>query len=310
MCKENFKVRLHYVMPKHLLTRMVGFLASAKMGKFTTWLIQKFIELYHVNTYEMYGNIEDYATFNEFFSRPLKKNARPIDESLASVVFPSDGTVSQFGDLIENVQIQAKGHYFSIETLLGDEKDANMFKNGQFCTVYLSPSDYHRVHIPFAGKLLKMTHIPGELFSVNPTYVNEIPELFSRNERVVCLFETEIGKMAVIMVGATIVRSIVTAWEGVVAPNKAKEIFSKSYNDKDIIFSKGEEIGRFMMGSTVICLFEKDILKFSNALRLEQHVLMGTTMATAQIAHPVSNKAKIAQKKLPTVKKTSVTKKK
>lgn len=288
---NNIKIYVHYILPKHLLTRAVGVLAAAKMGKFTTWLIQQFIALYHVNTYEMYGNIEDYSTFNEFFSRPLKKKARPIDEKKDSVVFPVDGTISQFGNLLENIQLQAKGHYFSTDALLGSTEDAEFFKNGKFCTVYLSPTDYHRVHIPVAGKLLKMTYVPGELFSVNPLYVENIPELFSRNERVICLFETAYGKMAVILVGATIVRSISTAWAGIVAPNRFSEITSETYEKRNIAFEKGDEIGRFMMGSTVICLFEKDMITFDQILRESKHILMGTPMAQLNAAPKTAKKA-------------------
>lgn len=306
---DKLKIRLHYILPKRLLTRLIGLLAAAKMGKFTTWLIQQFVELYHINTYEMYGNIEDYSTFNEFFSRPLKKNARPIDEQTDSLVFPSDGTLSQYGNLTENLQIQAKGHYFTTETLLADEKDAEAFRNGKFCTVYLSPADYHRVHIPFAGKLLKMTYVPGELFSVNPLYVENIPELYARNERVVCLFETAVGKMAVILVGATIVRSISTAWAGIVAPNTFGSIATETYEKKKITFEKGDEIGRFMMGSTVICLFEKDKIQFNENLKTQEHIMMGTPMASVLNNLKIDN-AKTAFSKTKAIKRKPTTKKK
>lgn len=301
---DYIKVHIHYILPKRLLTVMIGYLAAAKMGKFTTWIIRKFIEFYHVNTHEMYGNIEDYASFNEFFSRPLKKNARPIDEKRQAFVFPVDGTISQYGDLVQNIQIQAKGHYFSIASLMGDQKDADIFQNGRFCTLYLSPTDYHRVHIPYDAKLLKMTYIPGELFSVNPVYVNNIPELYARNERVVCLFETSLGKMAIVFVGATIVRSIVTSWAGVVAPNASWEMFSETYSNKNIHFAKGDEIGRFLMGSTVICLFEKDMVQFEPVMQLEKHVLMGTAMATSS-ALPAEKSATTTTKKSKTTKKKS-----
>lgn len=276
---DTIKVNLQYFLPKHILTRAVGLLASARMGKATTFAIEQFAKFYNINLDEMVGNVSDYQTFNDFFARPLKNNARPIDSETTNIVFPADGKISQFGNLKDNFQLQAKGHYFTTESLLADEKDAKYFKDGSFMTVYLSPQDYHRVHIPLKGKLLKMTHIPGELFSVNPLYVRNIPELYSRNERVICLFETEIGKMAVILVGATIVRSISTAWAGTVAPTKSSEPAVTEYTKQKFEYAKGEEIGRFFMGSTVICLFEANKIEFAKDLVTEQKVKVGTKMA-------------------------------
>ena len=276
---DSIKVNIQYFLPKHILTRLVGLLASAKMGKVTSFAIEQFAKFYHINIDEMEGDISNYQTFNDFFARPLKYNARPIAQDEKSLVFAADGKISQLGNLQDNFQLQAKGHYFTINALLGNDKDAEYFKNGSFMTVYLSPKDYHRVHIPFEGKLVKMTHIPGELFSVNPLYVRNIPELYSRNERVVCIFETPLGKMAVIMVGATIVRSISTAWEGTVAPSAGGEPTVYEYAKQNFKYDKGEEIGRFFMGSTVICLFEKEKIKFADNLTAEQEVKMGEIMA-------------------------------
>ncbi len=275
---NNIKVRLQYVLPKKILTRVVGWLAGAELGKATTWAIERFACFYHINLDEMEGQVADYKTFNSFFARALKAGVRPIDAALKSVVFPADGRVSQYGRLIENIQLQAKEHYFTTDALLGSAEDAALFNNGDFMTVYLSPSDYHRVHMPLAGQLKKMTYIPGELFSVNPLYTQRIPELFSRNERVVCLFDTVAGPMAVVLVGAAIVRSIETKWAGVVAPNKLGQIETNFYEPKDIHFNKGDEIGKFMMGSTVICLFAKDAVKIAD-IALETHVNMGQKMA-------------------------------
>ena len=159
MNSEKFKANLQYFLPKHFLTRLVGFFATRKMGKITTFFIKQFVKIYHINMEEAQGKVTDFVTFNDFFSRPLKKGRRPIDKTIDSVVFPADGKISQFGKLHENFQMQAKGHYFTTDALLGDENDAKNFKNGNFITVYLSPQDYHRVHIPYAGKLLKMTYI-------------------------------------------------------------------------------------------------------------------------------------------------------
>ena len=276
---DNLKVYAQYFLPKHLLTIIVGFFADLKLGSLTTLAIKQFARFYHINTAEMSGKIEDFKTFNDFFSRPLKAGARPINSDDKSLVFPADGRISAFGNLKDNLQLQAKNHYFTIDALLASEQDSQTFKNGSYITVYLSPSDYHRVHIPFAGKLLKMTYVPGELFSVNPLYTKNIPELFSRNERVVCLFETEIGKMAVILVGAAIVRSIAMNWCGIVAPQKSKIPVVIQYNNQNINFNKGDEIGKFMMGSTVICLFEKDKIRFDTSLTEERHINMGSKMA-------------------------------
>lgn len=294
---DNIKVNLQYFLPKHILTRAVGLLASAKLGKATTFAIEQFAKVYNINLDEMEGDISNYQTFNDFFARPLKYNARPIDAEANSVVFPSDGKISQFGKLKDNFQLQAKGHYFTTEALLGDDKDAKLFDNGSFMTVYLSPQDYHRVHIPMKGKLLKMTHIPGELFSVNPLYVHNIPELYSRNERIVCLFETAIGKMAVIFVGAAIVRSISTAWAGTVAPAKSCQPTVTDYSKQKFEYEKGEEIGRFFMGSTVICLFEKDKINFETTLEAEQKVKLGEKMAQFHTANKTAkNVASSARK--------------
>jgi len=294
---DNIKVNLQYFLPKHILTCIVGLLASAKMGKVTSFAIKQFAKFYHINLDEMEGDISNYQTFNDFFARPLKYNARPIAQEENSVVFAADGKISQFGTLRDNLQLQAKEHYFTIEALLGNNEDAECFKNGSFMTVYLSPKDYHRVHIPFEGKLIKMTHIPGELFSVNPLYVRNIPELYSRNERVVCIFETPLGKMAVIMVGATIVRSISTTWEGTVAPSKNNEPSVYEYTKQNFQYDKGEEIGRFFMGSTVICLFEKGKIAFADDLTDEQEVRMGNIMAVSVAEKSLQSATKKTRRK-------------
>lgn len=277
---NDVKILMQYILPKHLLTCLVGLLADMRLGKVTTYVIKKFAQIYHIDLNEAAQKAEDFTTFNEFFSRALKASARPIDAESNSIVFPVDGRINAYGRLKENLQMQAKGHYFTTDALLASEKNGKIFQNGEFITVYLSPSDYHRVHLPISGKLLEMTYIPGELFSVNPLYTNRIPELFSRNERVVCLFETAIGKMAVVLVGAAIVRSIMTTWAGVVAPNHSSQIVKFDYRDQTISFNKGDEIGRFLMGSTVICLFEKGKMSLDASLQDEQQVRMGRKMGT------------------------------
>ena len=280
MNMQKLKADAQYLLPKHLLTRAVGFAAAAKLGKATTFMIQQFIKHYNVNTKEMAGKIEDYKSFNAFFSRPLTADARPINPNTNVVTFPVDGKISQFGKIEDKFLFQAKNHYYTTEALLADSKEAQAFKNGEFITIYLSPKDYHRVHLPFAGTLDKMIHVPGDLFSVNPFNAKHIPELFARNERVVCFFNTEIGRMAVIFVGATIVRSISTAWAGTVAPNKNKDIAVSEYASRNLNFAKGDEIGKFFMGSTVICLFEKDKIQFNEDMQSGQPTRMGMQMAT------------------------------
>lgn len=279
MNKEKLKVDLQYMLPKKFITRSSGFLMSAKLGKFTTYMIKKFVKHYNVDVAEASKPIDDYKTFNEFFARELKKNARPLDEGEKSAVFPADGTVSELGDIKDEMLFQAKNHYYTTAALLADDDEAKTFKDGKFITIYLSPKDYHRVHIPLAGKLLKMTYVPGEAFSVNPRNAEYIPELFARNERVVSIFETAVGKMAVVMVGATIVRSISTSWAGIVTPNSWGELNSITYDEQEISFAKGAEIGKFMMGSTVICLFEKGALKFDENLAAGSPTVVRTKMA-------------------------------
>lgn len=299
MSLDNLKVNLQYFLPKHLLTWGASVLANAKMGRCTTFAIEQFAKYYHIDMEEIDGELSDFTTFNDFFSRPLKANARPIDSTKNSIIFPADGKISQFGNLQKNFQLQAKRHYFTTEALLGDETDAEYFKNGKFITVYLAPNNYHRVHMPIDGRLLKMTYIPGELFSVNPLYTQNIPELLARNERVVCLFETAIGKMAVVFVGAAVVRSVCTAWEGIVAPNGSRDVHITTYENKNITYKKGEEIGKFLMGSTVICLFEKDKIAFDDKLKPEQTTRVGTVMARISNAENITVSTKTKNKRTP-----------
>lgn len=276
---QKLKADFQYLLPKHALTRLAGLLAGAKLGGLTTLMIEQFVKHYQINTKEMMGKIKDYKTFNAFFSRPLIPSARPINYNADAVTYPVDGKISQFGKIEDKFLFQAKNHYYTTEVLLADAKEAAAFQNGDFITIYLSPKDYHRVHIPFDGTLDKMIHVPGDLFSVNPFNAKHIPELFARNERVVCYFNTSIGRMAVVFVGATIVRSIATAWAGTVAPNKNKDISIYEYAARNLSFPKGSEIGKFFMGSTVICLFEKDKIDFNKDMQSGQPTCMGMQMA-------------------------------
>lgn len=279
MNTQKLKTDIQYLLPKRFLTRVIGFFAGAKLGGITTFMIKQFIKHYNINTKEMSGKVEDYKSFNAFFSRPLADGARAVYPDSNILTYPVDGKISHFGKIEDKFLFQAKNHYYTAEALLADAKEAQTFKNGEFITIYLSPRDYHRVHIPFEGVLDKMIYVPGDLFSVSPLNAKYIPELFARNERVVCYFNTSIGRMAVVFVGAAIVRSISTAWAGTVAPNKSKEVTTYEYGDRELTFPKGTEIGKFFMGSTVICLFEKDKISFSEDMQEGQPTRMGLPMA-------------------------------
>lgn len=278
---DNLKVKVQYFLPKKFLSRTVGTLASRPMGKFTTFLIDSFVKYYNVNMKE--AKTEDtskYKTFNDFFTRELKKGARPIVSDAKSLVIPADGTISELGDIYKDAILQAKGHYYSLEALLGgNPKDSKIFENGTFATIYLSPKDYHRVHMPFTGKLEKMVFIPGDLFSVNPITAKNVDNLFARNERVVCFFNNDtLGHFAVVLVGATIVASIATVFAGTVAPKCGKEITIYDYTKDNIVLEKGQELGRFMLGSTAICVFEHKKVKLAKGLNPSTPVKMGTQM--------------------------------
>ncbi|WP_338519931.1 archaetidylserine decarboxylase [Alteromonas gracilis] len=263
------KVNLQYVTPKHLLSRLVGKLAEAEMGSVTTFFIKTFIKQYNVDMSEaLYEDPTHYRSFNAFFTRPLKPDVRTIDDNENVLIHAVDGTVSQFGDINSDSIFQAKGHDFSLTTLLGGKPEvAAPFKNGKFATIYLAPRDYHRIHMPVEGTLTDMIYVPGELFSVNPLTAQNIPGLFARNERVVALFDTPVGKMAMVLVGATIVASIETVWSGTVTPPAGQNVQHWSY-EKDseaaVKLEKGAELGRFKLGSTIVVCFEKDMIEFED----------------------------------------------
>lgn len=274
---DDLKVKIQYVTPKRLLTRAAGCLAGAEMGRVTEYLIKSFIRCYDVDMKDAkIQDIKKYKTFNDFFTRELKKNARPIAADANTVVEPADGTMSEFGEIYKDAVLQAKGHYYSLEALLGGKKeDAAAFESGHFATVYLSPRDYHRVHMPFAGKLEKMLFIPGELFSVNPATAQSVDNLFARNERLACFFNNDkIGRFAVVMVGAEIVASMATVFAGRVAPG-GRDITVYNYAKDNIVLDKGAELGRFFLGSTVICLFPKGKITFAKGLKNGLPVKMG-----------------------------------
>jgi phosphatidylserine decarboxylase len=265
-------------MPKLAMTRLAGALASAHWGGLTTWVIQRFVKRYGVNMDEaVYADPAHYKSFNEFFTRPLKDGARPLASS--TWVCPVDGAISQCGAIEKDQIFQAKGHEYSTRALVGGDAElAAKFQNGQFATLYLSPRDYHRIHMPVAGKLLRMIHVPGDLFSVNPTTARGVPGLFARNERVVCEFETHQGPMVLVLVGATIVGSMATVWHGQVNPPRPGMVREWRYDTQDVRLDRGEEMGRFLLGSTVVMLFPQNSIQFASDWVSTRPIKMGEVM--------------------------------
>ena len=268
-----------YLLPKRGLTQFAGRIARAQGGRATTRLIRWFVGKYGVDMSEAENpDIASYASFNDFFGRPLKPGVRPLAD--ADFISPVDGAISQFGAIDDHHILQAKGHRFTTTQLLaGDAALADRFRHGSFANLYLSPKDYHRLHMPCAGRLRRMIYVPGALFSVNPTTARGVPGLFARNERVVCVFDSEThGRFVMVLVGATIVGSMATTWHGVVNPRRTGVIAEWEYADRTIALEQGEEMGRFLLGSTVIMLFEKDVIDFNADWRPEGPVRLGEAM--------------------------------
>jgi phosphatidylserine decarboxylase len=276
---ERLFVLLQHLLPKKALTRRAGKVASARAGEATTLMIRWFVRHYRVNMAEAANpNVRSYGSFNDFFTRALKEGARPLAK--ADWLCPVDGAVNQFGPIAGGQIFQAKGHHYSTAALLGgDATLAEKFENGHFATLYLSPRDYHRIHMPCDGVLKRMIHVPGTLFSVNPATTRGVPGLFARNERVVCVFDGRYGPFAVVMVGATIVGSMATVWHGVVNAKRGKEITQWDYYKNSKLIKRGREMGRFLLGSTVILLLPKGGLAFSPDWKPGAAVRMGQAMA-------------------------------
>ena len=278
-----------YLFPKQALTTFAGWVAGHERGWVTTEIIRRFVRKYGVNMDEaLDSNIASYASFNDFFTRALKPGARPVAQ--ADLICPVDGAISQFGPISGDQIFQAKGHRYSITALLGgDAALAEQFTDGSFATLYLSPSDYHRIHMPCDGRLIQMTYVPGDLFSVNPTTARGVPGLFARNERVVCVFESGPGpthqKFALVLVGATIVGSVATVWHGVVNPPRLPDVKTWNYADQAVQLKQGDEMGRFLLGSTVIALFPNDAkaaLQFNPTWQPTRAIRLGEAMANYQ----------------------------
>lgn len=287
---DHLAVLPQYLFPKRALTIFAGKIAGARAGILTTRLIRWFVGRYAVNMAEAANpDIGSYQSFNEFFTRSLREGARPIAD--ANYVSPVDGAISQIGEIDGDQIFQAKGHHYSTAALLGgDAVLAAKFHDGSFATLYLSPKDYHRIHMPCDGRLTRMVYVPGALFSVNPTTARGVPGLFARNERVVCVFESADGPFVLTLVGATIVGSMATAWHGVVNPPRTGEIREWNYanDDHQVILKKGVEMGRFLLGSTVVMLFKKNQLQFNSAWAAGGAIRMGEAMGMKPFAKAVN----------------------
>ena len=280
-------VASQYLMPKKAMTQLAGALARARLGGLTHAFIRWFVGKYQVNMDEAaQPDITQYACFNDFFTRPLKAGARPLAD--APFVCPVDGAVSQLGPIHGDQIFQAKGHSYSTQALVGGDAGlAAHFQDGHFATIYLSPKDYHRIHMPSAGRLRRMIYVPGDLFSVNPATARGVPGLFARNERVVCVFDMPAAAGAVpkqfvlVLVGATIVGSMATTWHGVVNPPRIGHVREWTYDDQNIQFQQGDEMGRFLLGSTVVLLWPKDTVALTPAWQAAQPVRLGEVMGQA-----------------------------
>lgn len=280
---DQLFIYFQYLVPQHALSRLAGLLAESRWAPLKNAFISWFVKRYEVVMAEAAEpDPLAYENFNAFFTRELKTGARSIVAGDNTIACPADGAISQLGDIKEGRIFQAKGqNYTLLELLGGDQQASDAFRNGKFATVYLSPRDYHRVHMPVSGTLQSMVYVPGDLFSVNGTTAEHVPRLFARNERAVCLFETELGPMAVILVGAMIVAGIETVWAGQVAPVK-RQIIHHNYqtSPEPVTLEKGAEMGRFKLGSTAIVLFAQDTVQWQSELQADSPVTMGELFAT------------------------------
>ena len=278
---DRLAVLPQYLLPKQALTTFAGWVARKERGAVTTGIIRRFVRRYNVNMAEALNpDIASYKSFNDFFTRALKPGARPLAQ--AELICPVDGAISQFGRIERDQVFQAKGHRYSTTTLVGgDAQLARQFDDGLFATLYLSPRDYHRIHMPCDGRLTRMIYVPGALFSVNPTTARGVPGLFARNERVVCVFENdEIGPFVLVLVGATIVGSMATVWHGQINPPRPGKIQEWDYAAGQVTLKKGDEMGRFLLGSTVVMLFPKKRLRFTPEWTPTRAIRMGEAMGS------------------------------
>ena len=277
--KDRLFVASQYIAPHHALSRLVGALAESEWGPLKRRFISTFAKHYQVNMEEAERpSLDDYRNFNDFFTRALKAEARTFPADTRALCSPVDGSVSQAGAITDGRIIQAKRQSFTVTELLGgDAEQARRYKDGEFATLYLSPKDYHRIHMPCDGTLVRTTFVPGRLFSVNGTTAEAVPRLFARNERLVCEFDTERGRMVMVLVGAMIVASIETTWAGVVAPMR-RQIQHQNYNNPKLSFKRGEEMGRFRLGSTVVMLFEANTLALKESISPGEPIRLGQSL--------------------------------
>lgn len=283
--RQRLKIALHCILPQILITRVAGWFAQREWGVVTHAVIRLFVKLYRVNLAEAeQEKASDYKSFNAFFIRRLKAEARPISESDATLCLPADGRISEAGAIVHGQLLQAKGHSFTLNALLANDTElGNQFIDGSFVTTYLSPTDYHRVHMPCSGTLRKMIYVPGELFSVSPFLAEHIPNLFARNERVICVFDTVFGQLIQILVGATVTASIRTVWAGVVNAPREHSVHVWEYpsqGDAVVMLKKGQEMGAFQLGSTVITLFPKNTLAIASNVQVGASINMGQDLGT------------------------------
>lgn len=272
-------VALQRLLPQHALSRLIARAAESKMPWLKNRLIERAIAAFDINIDEAASSdLDDYENFNSFFTRALKEGARPIDQDSDALISPADGAVSQAGPITQQRIIQAKGSDYSASRLLGDSEEAKRYTDGAFTTIYLSPKDYHRVHMPIAGTLMSTRYIPGDLFSVNDKTAQALPGLFARNERLVCQFDSELGQFALVFVGAMLVAGIETVWGGFETPGRGA-VRNADFSGRDLRFDKGEEIGRFKFGSTVILMFQKDKIDWQDSFIPQAAVQMGEKIA-------------------------------
>jgi phosphatidylserine decarboxylase len=284
---DFIKTAPQYILPQHFLSACMYRVARCRCQLWKKWAIRIFIRHYKVDmAIAERPDPDAYSSFNEFFTRSLKSDQRPVVDSPLAIASPVDGCVSQVGGIREHALLQAKGRDFSLDALLVNHSSSiKRFANGSFATIYLSPRDYHRIHMPLDANLLKMTYVPGDLFSVNDSTSQVVDQLFARNERLICLYETRFGLMAVILVGAIFVGGMETVWHGEITPAKPGELRCWDYDENtstQTSFVKGEELGRFNMGSTVILLFEENRVSWSENMYVGNKVQMGQQIGTAK----------------------------
>jgi len=281
---ERILAGFQYILPQHFLSRIVYALMRCEVKWVKNFLISLISRIAGINFDEALSpDPADYACFNAWFTRALKPGARRFDPDQQAFLSPCDGRISETGELLENRILQAKGKDYSLQDLLAGDPVCSELTGGYFSTIYLSPRDYHRIHMPLTGDLLRMIHVPGRLFSVAPYTVRQVPRLFARNERVISIFETESGPLVMVLVGAMLVSSTETVWAGEITPSKNKDVSVTDYSDQNVSLSKGDEMGRFNMGSTVILLMPQGALNGLADLGPGEAVEVGQKLADLSV---------------------------